>query len=68
MKAFPHELKQAFPSYGPDWDRAVVMGVVVSLLLENLALTPHQRLQQLQELVDESEKLDRLVKARDSIR
>lgn len=34
-----HELKRAFPSYGPDWDAAIELGIDVSILLENLALT-----------------------------
>lgn len=55
--AFPDELKAAFPSYGPDWDIAVETGIDVSLLLENLALTPTQRLVQLQLLLDETEAL-----------
>lgn len=50
-------MKAAFPSYGPDWDRAVEMGIDVSLLLENLSLTPTQRLQRLQELVDATAEL-----------
>lgn len=62
--AFPHELKSAFPSYGPDWDRAVEMGIDVSLLLENLALTPGQRLAQLEALLNEVDALRRAVKAR----
>lgn len=57
--AFPAELKAAFPSYGPDWDRAVELGVDVSLLLENLSLTPMQRLIQLEQLVNESEAIRR---------
>lgn len=40
------------PSYGPDWDRAIAYGVDVVLLLENLALTPAQRLDRLQQTVD----------------
>lgn len=55
--AFPEELKRAFPSYGPDWDRAVELGIDVSLLLENLALTPEQRLDQLERLIRETDAL-----------
>ena len=55
--AFPDELKAAFPSYGPDWDRAVEKGVDVSLLDENLSLTPTQRLARLEELLNETEAL-----------
>jgi hypothetical protein len=40
------------PSYGPDWDAAIAYGIDVSLLLENLALTPAQRLARLQQVVD----------------
>ena len=60
--AFPNELRAAFPSYGPDWDRAVEMGIDVSLLLENLALTPGQRLAQLESLLNEVDALRRAVK------
>ncbi|MBL8955890.1 MAG: hypothetical protein JNK82_34265 [Myxococcaceae bacterium] len=60
--AFPEELKRAFPSYGPGWDRAVEMGIDVSLLLENLALTPTQRIQQLEALLAEVDALKRAVK------
>lgn len=55
--AFPAELRAAFPSAGPDWDRAVDAGIDVSLLEENLALTPLQRLQRLQALVDATDAL-----------
>ncbi len=55
-------MRAAFPSYGPDWDAAVDAGVDVSLLLENLELTPTQRLAQLQALIDATEKLKRAVK------
>jgi hypothetical protein len=57
--AFPSELRAAFPSYGPDWDRAVDLGIDVSLLLENLSLTPTQRLAQLERLLEETEALRR---------
>lgn len=59
--AFPEELKAAFPSYGPDWDRAVEMGIDVSLLLENLTLTPAQRLAQIEDLLNETEALRQAV-------
>lgn len=55
--AFPDELRAAFPSYGPDWDRAVDMGIDVSLLLENLKLTPLERLRQLERLLNETDRL-----------
>jgi hypothetical protein len=60
--AFPSELKHAFPSRGPDWDRAVEMGIDVSLLLENLALTPTQRIAQLEQLLRETDAIQRAVK------
>lgn len=41
---YPEDLRAAFPSYGPDWEAAIVYGIDVSLLLENLALTPTERL------------------------
>lgn len=59
LVAFPSELKAAFPSYGPDWDRAVELGIDVSLLVENLSLTPTQRLAQLEALLEETEALRR---------
>lgn len=57
--AFPDELKAAFPSSGPDWDRAVELGIDVSMLLENLALTPTERLAQLEQLLNETDALRR---------
>lgn len=45
-------LRQAFPSYGPDWDAAIETGVDVSLLEENLQLTPTERLEQLQRMTE----------------
>jgi hypothetical protein len=49
----PRELlRQAFPSYGPDWDAAIDAGVDVSLLEENLRLTPTERLEQLQRMTE----------------
>ncbi|HEX8434328.1 hypothetical protein [Archangium sp.] len=45
-------LRQAFPSYGPDWDAAIEAGVDVSLLEENLRLTPTERLEQLQRMTE----------------
>ncbi len=60
--AFPSELRAAFPSYGPDWDKAVEMGIDVSLLLENLKLTPTERLKQLEDLLNETDALKRDVK------
>ena len=63
--AFPDELRAAFPSYGPDWDRAVDLGIDVSLLLENLKLTPEQRLAQLEDLINETDALLAAVKPAD---
>lgn len=45
-------LRQSFPSYGPDWDAAIDAGVDVSLLDENLRLTPTERLEQLQRMTE----------------
>jgi hypothetical protein len=45
-------LRQAFPSYGPDWDAAIEAGVDVSLLEENLRLSPTERLEQLQRMTE----------------
>ncbi|MFL5321461.1 MAG: hypothetical protein ACJ790_17500 [Myxococcaceae bacterium] len=55
---FPSEWNRtAFPSYGPDWDAAIEYGIDVSLLLENLARTPTERLERLQQMVDFHEAL-----------
>ncbi len=45
-------LRAAFPSYGPDWDAAIDYGIDVSLLIDNLELTPSQRIEQLQRTLD----------------
>ena len=42
--------RAAFPSYGPDWDKAIEMGIDVSQLEYNLSLTPTQRLEQHEEM------------------
>jgi hypothetical protein len=48
---FPSEwLRSRFPSYGPGWDAAIAFGIDVSLLLENLDLTPTERLRRLQQV------------------
>lgn len=39
------------PSYGPDWDAAIEFGIDVAQLEENLALTPEQRILQLEGLL-----------------
>ncbi|MHB8876750.1 MAG: hypothetical protein ACYC8T_23900 [Myxococcaceae bacterium] len=50
---FPAEwAAERLPSYGSDWDAAIAYGLDVSLLLENLALTPAQRLARLQQVVE----------------
>jgi hypothetical protein len=54
-----HWTRELLPSYGPDWDRAIDYGIDVSLLLENLALSPAQRLARLQQVVDFHEQLRR---------
>lgn len=36
--------REHWPSYGPDWDRAIDLGIDVAQLERNLALTPEQRL------------------------
>ena len=43
--------RRHIPSSGAAWDAAVDYGVDVTLLLENLTLTPAQRLAQLQGVV-----------------
>ena len=50
-------LRQAFPSYGPEWDAAIEAGVDVSLLEENLLLSPTERLEQLQRMSELYEEL-----------
>ena len=42
------DLRDSFPSYGPDWDAAIEYGIDVSLLIHNLELTPGERIAQLQ--------------------
>jgi hypothetical protein len=44
-------LRGTLPSFGPHWDFAITQGLDVSLLLENLTLTPAQRLSRLQQVV-----------------
>jgi hypothetical protein len=38
--------REQWPSYGPDWDRAIELGIDVAQLEHNLRLTPEQRLMQ----------------------
>lgn len=49
--------RERFSSFGPDWDAAIAYGIDVSLLLENLSLTPAQRLRRLQQVVEFHEQL-----------
>ncbi|MDC0721741.1 hypothetical protein [Nannocystis bainbridge] len=46
----PIDLRPVFrahwPSYGPDWDEAIELGIDVAALERNLALTPEQRILQ----------------------
>jgi len=44
--------RSALPSYGPGWDEAIRFGVDVTLLLENLARTPTERLRRLEQVAD----------------
>ena len=54
----PRELlRQAFASYGPEWAAAIEAGVDVSLLVENLRLSPTERLEQLQRMTELYEEL-----------
>lgn len=63
------ELKLAYSNYGPEVMAAIDAGVDVSLLLENLALTPTQRIEQLQSVVSFFEDLQRATgRLHDSIR
>ena len=45
-------VRERLPSFGPDWEAAIDYGIDVSLLFENLGLTPAQRLERLQKLVE----------------
>lgn len=40
---------RALPSYGPAWDAAIEAGIDVTMLEQNLRLTPAERLQQMQQ-------------------
>jgi len=54
----PRELlRQDFASYGPEWAAAIEAGVDVSLLVENLRLSPTERLEQLQRMTELYEEL-----------
>lgn len=45
-------LRQSFPSDGSHWDAAIEAGLDVSLLLQNLELTPTERIEQLQRMTE----------------
>ncbi len=49
--------RKHLPSFGPDWEAAIDFGIDVTLLLENLALTPAQRLRRMQQAVEFHERL-----------
>lgn len=40
--------RERWPSYGPDWDRAIELGIDVAELERNLSLTPEERLRRFQ--------------------
>jgi hypothetical protein len=42
---------RTLPSYGPAWDAAIEFGIDVTLLEHNLALSPSERLLQLDEML-----------------
>ena len=42
---------RALPSYGPNWDAAISFGIDVTLIEHNLALTPTERLRQLDDML-----------------
>lgn len=42
----PTAAARSFPSHGPEWDAAIELGVDVAMILHNLELSPHQRLEQ----------------------
>ncbi len=55
---FPSDwTEEDLPDLGPDWRAAIAYGIDVSLLLENLARTPAQRLARLQQVVEFHEQL-----------
>jgi len=49
--------REHLPSYGPDWEAAIDFGIDVTLLLENLSLTPGQRLRRMQQVAEFHERL-----------
>lgn len=40
---------RSLPSYGPDWEAAIAAGIDVTMLEQNLRLTPAERIRQLDE-------------------
>lgn len=42
----PIDAARSLPSYGPEWDAAIELGVDVTMILHNLELSPQQRLEQ----------------------
>jgi hypothetical protein len=42
----PLDAMRSLPSYGPEWDAAIELGVDVMMILHNLELSPQQRLEQ----------------------
>jgi hypothetical protein len=51
-------MRAAFPNRGPAWDAAIEFGIDVFLLEANLALTPEQRLMQLDDMLRLAEEFD----------
>jgi hypothetical protein len=49
--------REQYPSSGPAWDRAIEMGIDPAQLLANLALSPTERLMQLDEMTRLYERL-----------
>lgn len=44
--------RQHLPDYGPEWRAAIDFGIDVTLLLENLELSPTERLERLRKTVE----------------
>lgn len=47
----PEDAGRTLPSYGPDWDAAIAAGIDVTMIEQNLRLTPAERLRQMEEAV-----------------
>lgn len=43
--------REHWPSYGPDWDRAIEFGIDVAELERNLSLTVEERILQLDDML-----------------